>query len=704
MSDLIFGQSIEHVLAFLWAMGLGTLAVGLLLTALVLAGRKSGRFKRTRTWALPFLSIFLSVVAIGILVWVASPHKVTYQPQMTSTVVWRPGQDSRFGVRTNTWEHAIPPRTTFRAAWIEFDSTALKYGGYLLNRLSRYPEWRWFFDRLRARLSFQPNYQVSLRLRLQTDRLEGWLNNPASMKGWFRPALGKPMLSKIDIATLTLSSSLAPQGRVHIWPSREFSIDCLSENGPVPLRPLSLWISDENLQEHESFTLPNLCTRSGSISVDVHLSPGEDFEDYTRLFIRTIQVNETDAENSPRLSAYIGTSSLQPGDTLPIKINASGPVDIEISRLGIKSRIVHAAIGVAVRPQRTSMLSFRDGVKWDVAYHLTIPSSWRPGYYVAKIIREKEVFFAYFLVSHSKDGESPPIAILVPTNTWQAYNRWGGGGFYSLDLAPLVKERQAHQVSMQRPMLLGAPDTRHQASHGVQAELEIIKWLETSGFTYTVYTDSDLHAHPNLLAMHRLVVIPSHSEYWSDEMVGALRSYLGRGGNLAYLGGNAIYQRVTISGGVMEGYNHRQFHQQDGSLGGFFYLLGRPQSALLGVQYNSAGYNSFAPYVVRINDHWALDGTGLRIGDRFGSATYKKIQYFASGLETDKVTKFSPRNLTLLAEGANRTGGAAMTIYDHPGGGFVYSVGSIAYASTLNLDGKQGGILKNVIGRALSSH
>jgi hypothetical protein len=698
---LIAGQSIEHVFDLLWAMGLGILAVGLLMTALVLAGRKYGRFNREGAWILPFLSIFFNAVAFSILVWVASPHnfQFIYHPQMTSTVAWHPEQDATTNVRVNTWEHAIPPRATFRG---DYDWMIFDLAGRVLNRLSRSSHWRWFFDRVRARLSFQANYQISYRLRLQADQLLESFGDAPTMKKWSRPVSGGGALSKIEMATITLSSTLSPRDLVHPWPSREFGIECLSKAGPVAIRPISVWISDENLKEHETFTLPTLCVQSHSIIVDVHLSPGEILEDYARLFIRTVEVKEIDVQDSPRLSAHIGTSSLQPGDTLPIKINASGPVDIEVVRLGVENRIVHTAKSVAVRPQKTSLLSFRDGIKWDVAHHLTIPGSWRPGYYVAKITREKEEFFTYFLVSHSRDNAAPPIAILVPTNTWQAYNRWGGGSFYSLDLGTFVKERQAHQVSMQRPILLGAPDTRHQGSHLVEAELEIVKWLETSGYLYTVYTDSDLHEISDLLSRHSLVVIPSHSEYWSDKMILALESYLAGGGSLAYLGGNAIYQRVTIKNDVMEAYNHRQIHQHDGSVGGFYYLLNRPQSVLLGIQYNSQGYNSYAPYIVKANDHWALDGTGFRNGDKFGSGAYGAKQYFASGLETDKVTSFSPKNLTLLAQGANKVGAAEMIIYDHPGGGFVYSVGSISYASTLNLDEKQGRILKNVIGRALS--
>ena len=87
--------------------------------------------------------------------------------------------------------------------------------------------------------------------------------------------------------------------------------------------------------------------------------------------------------------------------------------------------------------------------------------------------------------------------------------------------------------------------------------------------------------------------------------------------------------------------------------------------------------------------------TGLYPGGRFTSA--------ASGHEIDtsydadasripckippEITNIPPStipsNLILLAEGQNPNGGAHMTFYRHPGGGFVFSAGSITFGASL---------------------
>jgi hypothetical protein len=60
----------------------------------------------------------------------------------------------------------------------------------------------------------------------------------------------------------------------------------------------------------------------------------------------------------------------------------------------------------------------------------------------------------------------------------------------------------------------------------------------------------------------------------------------------------------------------------------------------------------------------------------------------ASGHETDKISAAnSPANVQLLARGMNPDdGGAHMVTFDTPGGGRVFSTGSITYVSSLLVD------------------
>jgi hypothetical protein len=74
----------------------------------------------------------------------------------------------------------------------------------------------------------------------------------------------------------------------------------------------------------------------------------------------------------------------------------------------------------------------------------------------------------------------------------------------------------------------------------------------------------------------------------------------------------------------------------------------------------------------------------------------------ASGHETDKVSPSSPKNVELLAKGLNPDdGGAHMVYFDTPGGGAVFSVGSITFPTALLCDEPCSQITANVLRRFL---
>ena len=60
-----------------------------------------------------------------------------------------------------------------------------------------------------------------------------------------------------------------------------------------------------------------------------------------------------------------------------------------------------------------------------------------------------------------------------------------------------------------------------------------------------------------------------------------------------------------------------------------------------------------------------------------------------------------PQGLTVLAKGLNVPGpGADMVTYDHPGGGLVFSVGSITFGGSLVIDPRLQKIVRNVLAEA----
>jgi N,N-dimethylformamidase len=127
------------------------------------------------------------------------------------------------------------------------------------------------------------------------------------------------------------------------------------------------------------------------------------------------------------------------------------------------------------------------------------------------------------------------------------------------------------------------------------------------------------------------------------------------------------------------------------------------EANLLGVVCTDAGIMTAAPYRVVAADHWVFEGTGLRDGDLFGQKSLQeRIHGGASGHETDKRSPHSPPGTVLLAKGINPDeGGAEIVYYETPGGGAVFSVGSITYVPCVLVDDAISRITANVINRFL---
>lgn len=509
-----------------------------------------------------------------------------------------------------------------------------------------------------------------------------------------------------SLATIGFQFSETAANEQDITPVASFGFSCRAGDGsPVDVRPFSpRYFKRGQFLEHMAFNIPEQCLAADKAEVTVRW---ETLEDHLNARVRAGVVSRDLSTNGDRyylapISGFSLKESFAKGETLELSLSApDGVADLKIFRIGEGRELVHEASGVSAPARRISHLASREGVDWPATYSTMIPSNWMPGYYQFEMQSAGSTAWGYFLLRAAAQPRSR-LAVVASTNTWQAYNRWGGQSFYGSDVGKCVGLRSSNKVSFRRPYAIGPTlDIRpNRLAHLVQAEVLIGAWLDRQGIDYDLYADRELHLDPELLEAYDAVVLTSHPEYWSRDMRRGLELYLDGSGTLIYLGGNGLYERVTISGDQMEGYNHRQYHEMDDDLGGFYYLLGQDQSAVLGVQYDAAGYLEFHPYAVEDAGHWTLAGTGLRNGDQFGFGTIAGEPIGASGHETDKRTGRSPDNTVLLAKGAGE-GGAEMVYFDHPGGGFVYSVGSIAYSLTLNQDPLQGRILENVMTRAL---
>jgi hypothetical protein len=200
-------------------------------------------------------------------------------------------------------------------------------------------------------------------------------------------------------------------------------------------------------------------------------------------------------------------------------------------------------------------------------------------------------------------------------------------------------------------------------------DLDFIAWLNRTGKQVDFLSDDDLTAFRSgeeLAAAYDLVVFPWHAEYVAEHAYDVVQRYRDLGGNLMFLAANNFFWKVRREGQLLARVQ-------------LWRRLGRPEAALVGVQYAASDYGARqGGYVVRAaaTSPWAFAGTGLADGDRFG--TY--------GIEIDARASSSPPGTQLLASipdlmGPGRT--AEMTYYETPAGAKVFAAGVLNFTASI---------------------
>lgn len=374
----------------------------------------------------------------------------------------------------------------------------------------------------------------------------------------------------------------------------------------------------------------------------------------------------------------------------------------------------------------------------------------RSGLYYVHAEGESGAWFSFpWVVAPARPRN--PIAVLASTNTWNAYNNFGGRSNYintdmlpprptvnarldlrrytdsafrawgvaDADIRPLSFERPEPCNVVPRDAQAGDPIPGRQQCHLAPAEWRLLAWLEREQFSYDYYSEYHLHEGALDLDAYSVLILSVHPEYWSAEMYRRVKEWVfERGGRLMYLGGNGLNSQVELPDAATMRVNTTLFPARPGDLGmpdpndssvyydsRFHYRYGESEASLLGVVCTDTGIMTAAPYRVIAPDHWVFANTGLNAGDLFGvDGLQERCHGGASGHETDKRSVNSPSQTVLLAKGTNPDdGGAEMVCYELDSGGKTFAVGSITWVASLLVDDGTSAITANVLRRFLDT-
>ncbi len=449
------------------------------------------------------------------------------------------------------------------------------------------------------------------------------------------------------------------------------------------------------------------------------------------------------------LLGYVWPKWVRAGEASEFRVHSPEPYHLELWRYGWEPRLVrdlgwHDEHGPRATAQLTPDGDYtQSGVGWSkVGYahsvhsqHVTAPD--RSGLYYFRAATPSGRRFAFpWVVAPARP--TAPVAVLASTITWNAYNSFGGRSNYihadGLPPTPTVHARTELKryadagfftwaaddyppLSFDRPEPFNHldPDERitdpiegRQACHLAPAEWRLHGWLEREGFPFDLYAENQLDDGTLDPSAYRVLVLAVHPEYWTRRMYDRVKRWVfADGGRLMYLGGNGLNCEVELRpDGSMAALNGRIRSLWPDGMGGAdsrFGMRHESEANLLGVVFTPSGAMTGAPYRVTDGNHWAFDRTGLKTGDTFGErCLHRRCPGGASGHETDKRSNSTPANAHLLAKGLNPDGGGAeMVAFDTPGGGAVFSVGSINYVASLPVDEPVSRITENVLRRFL---
>jgi len=369
------------------------------------------------------------------------------------------------------------------------------------------------------------------------------------------------------------------------------------------------------------------------------------------------------------VEAYCDRLSYRSGDVVGVHVSCETDVyDVEIHRWGAERVLVWSAWSLRGVHCETPADAGAQGCGWPVAFSVPVDDEWTSGcYHVTLTARgadaERAVGHAMFVVRAST-ARAPALLVLA-TNTYHAYNSWGGRSLYTGGRA----------VSFRRPFgrgMIARPETerddrkspplwrgeepdidgdayqRYRFEHGYPGfmsstgwftyERRFVEWAERTGFAVDLAVSSDLADDPSLTDGYRLVLGVGHDEYWSAPQRDAIEAHVRAGGNYASLSGNTMFWQVRVEGGGDTMVCHKYAAHVDDpvvaagrpeAMTGMWAdpLVGRPETAFLGAgsawglysRFGAATPRGSGAFTVYREDHWLFDGTGLGYGDLLGA-------------------------------------------------------------------------------------
>jgi hypothetical protein len=376
---------------------------------------------------------------------------------------------------------------------------------------------------------------------------------------------------------------------------------------------------------------------------------------------------------------YTNILSCRPGERIALHAaSANGPCALEIARVGCVREVVLFKEGIAVGDHAVPAQADRNGCDWPLAFEIETDLSWRTGYYDIVLTDSRGgTAHHFFCLKPPSHGPQAKAAFVLATNTYHAYNWWGGANAYA-DVTRLMSRELALPAAMaaatgilstERPFapLIVAPPSDvprlvnlrkrrfhekpwagdvewsrrvrpspYDNSAGFLNKWEHVfaAWAEQEGIALDYFTDFDLDLEPNALDGYEALVIVGHSEYWSARQRDQIERFVDGGGKIAIFSGNTCFWKVRWENDgrtlICHKWNGLEAEPRAGVDATHLWshpAFGRPEASITGLSFLFGGYHRLGlcaargagGYTIYNDKHWALAGADLFYGDVIGA-------------------------------------------------------------------------------------
>ena len=473
------------------------------------------------------------------------------------------------------------------------------------------------------------------------------------------------------------------------------------------------------------------------------------------------RLGKADAGDRPSLNARLGRVALHEKADRSVATWRFPPVGRPemLEGAGARLRIENAptfalrsarwdgsANGPEAAPDHYDAIALHDDdlcdLRWPVTHSFTVPEDAPSGVYAFETRSGDEVMRWPFFVTAGR--RSANLVFLVPSFTYLAYANerlpperfpWIGDdrGHRFARANQLTSLYDEHNdgtgvslASRRRPLVTIRDDYLYPlcgAPHLLPVDLQLLRFLDEHGIAVDILTDEALDGDGAArLDGYRGLVTGSHPEYWTPRMRDAVDAFNGKGGAIAYLGGNGCYW-VTASDArgieVRRGQSGIRTWSAEpdetwlatrGERGGLWRERGAAEHRLLGVGMTAMGFSQALPFRRSAASWtpdlaWLFEGIGdAPIGDS------GRVLGGAAGYEIDarRADLGTPQESVVLATAEDFDAGyvpddesaacdairAEMVLTQRAGRGLVFAASSVAWCGALPQRGTM-----NAVGR-----